>query len=257
MAVTGNRLPAIKRLRERWQSKGTPEFLRMLWARAWMRFAGRTFAGRLATRLAGVCAPPHYSRQEMAEWNRKGYFAPNAVFHGSIRTGKNVFIDERALFHQSSTGGPIEVGDKVSVYRDAILQTGDGGTITVGPWTRIHPRCVLSAYVGSVRVGSDVGIAPNCAFYSYDHTIDPDKPIRTQGLESKGDIVVGDGAWLGFGVIVLAGVQIGDGAVIGAGSVVTRDIPAGAVAVGNPARVVRMRGDASRNMAHGTGEARL
>ena len=45
--------------------------------------------------------------------------------------------------------------------------------------------------------------------------------------------------WLGGGVIVCLGVSIGDDSVIGAGAVVTRDIPAGVVAVGNPARVIR------------------
>jgi maltose O-acetyltransferase len=42
-------------------------------------------------------------------------------------------------------------------------------------------------------------------------------------------------------VTVLGGVTIGDGAVIGAGSVVSKDIPSGAIAVGVPARVIRMR----------------
>ena len=45
--------------------------------------------------------------------------------------------------------------------------------------------------------------------------------------------------WLGGGAIVLPGVGIGDYTVVGAGAVVTRDLPAGVVAVGNPARVVR------------------
>jgi acetyltransferase-like isoleucine patch superfamily enzyme len=45
-----------------------------------------------------------------------------------------------------------------------------------------------------------------------------------------------------MGVNVLEGVRIGQGAVIGAGAVVTKDVPAYAVAVGVPARVVRMRG---------------
>jgi acetyltransferase-like isoleucine patch superfamily enzyme len=52
---------------------------------------------------------------------------------------------------------------------------------------------------------------------------------------------------LGYGVIVLSGVCIGEGAVIGAGSVVTKDVPAGAIAVGVPARVIRMRVDRSKS----------
>lgn len=45
--------------------------------------------------------------------------------------------------------------------------------------------------------------------------------------------------WIGGGVIVCPGVTIGQDTVVGAGAVVTKDLPAGVVAVGNPARVVR------------------
>jgi acetyltransferase-like isoleucine patch superfamily enzyme len=41
-------------------------------------------------------------------------------------------------------------------------------------------------------------------------------------------------------------VTIGDDTVVGAGSVVTRDLPAGVVAVGNPARVLREIGERDR-----------
>jgi serine O-acetyltransferase len=50
--------------------------------------------------------------------------------------------------------------------------------------------------------------------------------------------VVGDGVFLGAGATVLGAVWIGDGATIGAGAVLLRDVPAGATAVGNPARIV-------------------
>ena len=52
-------------------------------------------------------------------------------------------------------------------------------------------------------------------------------------------ITIGDNVWLGGGAIVVGGVTIGDDTVVGAGSVVTRDLPAGVVAVGSPARVLR------------------
>lgn len=52
---------------------------------------------------------------------------------------------------------------------------------------------------------------------------------------------IGHEAYVGAGSFVKRGIRIGDGAVIGAGSVVTRDIPPYAIAVGAPARVVRLR----------------
>lgn len=54
-------------------------------------------------------------------------------------------------------------------------------------------------------------------------------------------VIIGHDVWIGHGAIVLPGRRIGHGAVIGAGSVVTKDIPAYAIAVGNPARVLRQR----------------
>lgn len=54
-------------------------------------------------------------------------------------------------------------------------------------------------------------------------------------------VVIGHDVWIGHAAIVLPGRRIGTGAVIGAGSVVTKDVPAYAVAVGNPARILRQR----------------
>lgn len=60
--------------------------------------------------------------------------------------------------------------------------------------------------------------------------------------ESAGAPVLGDRVDVGAGAIVLGPITIGDDAAIGAGAVVLCDVPAGATAVGNPARILTARG---------------
>jgi acetyltransferase-like isoleucine patch superfamily enzyme/SAM-dependent methyltransferase len=55
-------------------------------------------------------------------------------------------------------------------------------------------------------------------------------------LESKGDIVIGPGAWIGAEATLLGGVHVGPGAVVAPGAVVTRDVAPYMVVAGNPAR---------------------
>lgn len=62
-------------------------------------------------------------------------------------------------------------------------------------------------------------------------------------LPFKGDTVVGNDVWIGYGATVMPGVRIGDGAIIASQSVVTADVPPYAVVGGNPARVLKMRFD--------------
>lgn len=217
------------------------------WTRYWMSYAGLDGFGRVATRLATWFAPPHKARGYLARMNPKGFIAPSVtIYHADLRLGRNVFMDERVVIFQREKGGPVELGDRVYIYRDSILETGHGGSLRIGDDSSIHPRCQLNAYLSPIEIGSDVMIAPGCAFYPYDHGIAPDRPISDQPIQSKGGIFVGDGSWIGFGSIVLGGVRIGKGAVVGAGSVVTKDVPDGGIAVGNPARVVKLRSELTR-----------
>lgn len=54
-------------------------------------------------------------------------------------------------------------------------------------------------------------------------------------------IIIGNDVWIGAGATLMGGVRIGNGAVIGANSVVAKNIPPYAIAVGNPARVIKYR----------------
>jgi acetyltransferase-like isoleucine patch superfamily enzyme len=221
----------------------TLSLLGNVWSRVWMQFAGLGFFGRIATRLAGLFDPPFFGRIYLASLNPRGYVAPTArIHHSNFQSGSRVFIGDRVLIFQDKGGGPIRLGDAVHLYGDTSLLTGSAGSIEIGAHTHIQPRCQFTAYASPIRIGKHVEIAPNCAFYPYDHGIDPGTLVTEQPLRTKGGISIGDGAWLGYGVIVLDGVRIGKGAVVAAGSVVTNDLPDDAVAFGAPARVIKMRG---------------
>jgi acetyltransferase-like isoleucine patch superfamily enzyme len=56
-------------------------------------------------------------------------------------------------------------------------------------------------------------------------------------------VVIEDDVWLGMNVTVLKGVTIGRRTVVGAGSIVTRSLPAGVIAAGQPAVIIRTLAD--------------
>ena len=137
------------------------------------------------------------------------------------------------------------IGSSVSVASPFICDYGRN--IYVGNRVSVNMNCTF-VDCNRITIGDNVLIASNVQLYTAAHPVElaarltpdwtPDKAeyfCRTYALP----ITIGDGCWLGGGVIVLPGVTIGPGSVIGAGSVVTRDIPADSLAVGNPCRVIR------------------
>lgn len=219
------------------------------WIRFWMLLAGPGPVGRIASWLAAAAVPPLFGRIRLANLYAKGFIAPSArVDHARFTAGVNVLIDDRVLIFEGEAGGAVALGKAVRLCRDCILETGKDTEIAIGDGTFIQPRCQMSAHKASIRIGRRVQIAANCGFYSYNHGVAPGIPIWEQPLTARGDIEVGDDAWLGYGVVILSGVRIGAGAVIGAGSVVTRSVPDGAIAAGNPARVVKMRDDVDKKL---------
>ncbi|NHZ80294.1 sugar O-acetyltransferase [Massilia sp. CCM 8695] len=113
-----------------------------------------------------------------------------------------------------------------------------GYNIRLGKDVFLNFNCVILDVVG-VTIGEGTMIGPAVQIYTADHPRDPEQ--RRAGLEFGRPVSIGRNVWIGGGAIILPGVSIGDDAVIGAGSVVTRDVPAGATAVGNPARVLAPR----------------
>jgi acetyltransferase-like isoleucine patch superfamily enzyme len=213
-----------------------------LWQRFWMLYAGHSRVGRVAYGLTALFTPPYYRRVKIAQLHTKGYISMKATLvHPQLIFGKHCYVDDRVLIFQDYAGEKVVLREGVHLHRDCILQTGQGGNIFIGAGAHIQPRCSLSAYCRDISIGPGAEIGPNCAFYSYNHGMALGKQIRNLPLQSKGGIVLQEDVWLGYGVIVLDGVQIGSGAVVGAGSVVNKDIPANAIVAGVPAKVLAYR----------------
>ena len=166
------------------------------------------------------------------------------MFPRHIHAGRNVFIGDDSYISGYSVNG-VHIGNNVRIREGAWIQATStldqpGVGLTIGDATYIGPRVILGAG-GGIRIGANVTFGAAVHVLAENHAFnDPDQSIQSQGVTRAG-IVVDDDVWVGNAVIVLDGVHIGRGAVIGAGSVVTHDVPPGAVAVGNPARVLRQR----------------
>jgi maltose O-acetyltransferase len=133
------------------------------------------------------------------------------------------------------------VGEQVHVR--PLFRCEYGTPITIGGGTFINFDCIMLD-VAPITIGAACQIATRVQFLTATHPIDPGP--RRVGWEYAEPITLGDNVWLGGGVILCPGVTIGDDTVVGAGAVVTRDLPAGVVAAGTPARVLREIGERDR-----------
>ena len=113
--------------------------------------------------------------------------------------------------------------------------------IEIAADTYINRNTIIDA-IALIQIGRDCAIGPNCYLTDHDHGLNPRFPPLQQPMMAK-KTILGDRVWLGANVTVLKGVQIGNNAVVGAGSVVTKDVPENAIAVGVPAKVLRIKND--------------
>jgi acetyltransferase-like isoleucine patch superfamily enzyme len=134
---------------------------------------------------------------------------------------------------------------RLEIGRDTLLEPGCWLTlspqarITIGSGCFLNRNTMLAA-VELIEIGDHVMFANNCFVGDAEHRYDdPSKPVTWQGFEPKGPVRIGSNCWFGVGCVVTGGVKIGERSVIGANSVITRDLPAGVIAAGAPAKVIR------------------
>ncbi len=204
-----------------------------------MKFSDWPYIGRFFTWLAGLPLGCYRNKRILARV--KTYISPKAqISCPDLHLGPNCFIDDFVTIFGHD--GSVVLGQRVHLYRGTIIEVGQGGKVIIGDNIHIHPDCKLNGFVGEIRIGRSVMIAPGCGLTSYQHRFDDlSQPMCRQGFTSKGDIIIEDDVWLGMGVKVMDGVHIRRGAIIGANAVVTKDIPPYSIAVGVPARVIGKR----------------
>jgi len=131
-----------------------------------------------------------------------------------------------------------EVGDDVEVRSPVYVDYASN--VHIGTGVFVSYGCQF-ADVARITIGDHAQIGPYVQLLTPTHPLEPQR--RRDKWETARPVAIGDNVWLGGGVIVCGGVTIGEDTVVGAGSVVTTDLPPGVLAVGSPARVVRMLGD--------------
>jgi acetyltransferase-like isoleucine patch superfamily enzyme len=142
-----------------------------------------------------------------------------------VEFGSDVFVHSFVNLYGCSIGDRTRVGPFVEIQRGA----------------RVGARCKIQSHVficDGVDIGDDVFISHGVMFVNdkRPRATLPDGTFQSASDWTMLHTVVDSGASIGTGAIVLGGVRVGAGALVAAGAIVTRDVPAGATAVGIPAR---------------------
>ncbi|WP_317259148.1 bifunctional UDP-N-acetylglucosamine diphosphorylase/glucosamine-1-phosphate N-acetyltransferase GlmU [Paenibacillus sp. J5C2022] len=168
---------------------------------------------------------------------------PGTVLRGSTVIGEDCVIGPGADIQDS------KLGDGVAV-KHSVLDGAEVGTDSaIGPYAYLRPGAVIGrgckigdfvevknatlgdgskvshlSYIGDAKIGKDVNVGCGAITVNYD------------GF-NKAVTEVGDGAFIGSNVNLIAPVTIGEGAYVVAGSTVTHDVPSGDLAIARERQV--------------------
>ena len=135
---------------------------------------------------------------------------------------------------QATLGRDVRIAPNVSLRNGERIAIGDHAQI--GEYTALW----AGRDTAWIRIGARTTFGPHCYVTAADYGLAAGIPVTDQPMCER-DVTIGEDCWIGTKAVITAGVTLGEGCVIGAGSVVTQDVPAGAIAAGVPARVLRMR----------------
>jgi bifunctional UDP-N-acetylglucosamine pyrophosphorylase/glucosamine-1-phosphate N-acetyltransferase len=199
--------------------------------------AERALQARLVDELmsegVGFADPARVDIRGELTCGRDVFIDVNAVFEGDVTLGNGVRIEANNVIRDSA------LGDGVVVHPNCHIEGAVAGPeCEIGPFARLRPGAELAdnvkvgnfveikksivaagskvnhlTYIGDSDIGEDVNVGAGTITCNYDGA-------------NKHKTTIGDGAFIGSGVNLVAPVDIGKGATIGAGSTISKDAPA-------------------------------
>ena len=145
----------------------------------------------------------------------------HTVVYAGNRIGNHFVTGNKVNIRESNS-----IGDNVSVGTLTVIEHH----VTIGDNVRIHSQVFIPEY--SVLEES-CWLGPNVVLTNARYPLSPNAKKELIGP------IIGKNAKIGANTTILPGVKIAENSLIGAGSVVTKDIPAGVVAAGNPAKILK------------------
>jgi acetyltransferase-like isoleucine patch superfamily enzyme len=191
--------------------------------------------------LYGAAYQIDYVTTDFKEWAKSKFFYAPMLRARCDSVGKGLSLTAPPYVRGNVR---IRIGDYCS-FSSFDVRTGkfrEDPILTFGDDVWIGAK-VLIALTKSITIGNHVLIAGRTDIQDADGH--PSESARRERGEQMAEadskpVVIHDFAWLGRDVHVLKGVTIGRGAVVAAGSVVASDVPDHALAMGVPARVVKV-----------------
>lgn len=178
-----------------------------------------SFSEKISTTYALICTKLFYKGARLI---RRPFYCrgkSKLQYGEGFTSGHNCRFD---LFGKNSKtlffGKKCQIGDNVHIVSCRMVKIGDNCLMA----SNIFISDTSHGNYSKVDISSSPYIAPN-----------------SRPLYSK-PVVIGDNVWIGENVCILSGSKIGDGCIVGANSVVTKDIPENCIAVGSPAKVIKV-----------------
>ena len=151
-----------------------------------------------------------------------------------VKLGKNVRLSKFINLYGCEIGDNTKLGAFVEVQKNA----------------NIGKNCKVSSHTfvcEGVTIGDNCFVGHSVTFINdnYPRAVNPEGNMETEE-DWAGRFVktnIGNNVSIGSNATILGGVNIGEGSIVGAGSVVTKDIPPNQIWAGNPAKMLKNRGE--------------